>query len=225
MAGTSGTSERKERHLAICVDPSRYRVETMRGGAGFDRLAFIHRALPELSMDEVDAGADFLGYRLRLPLLVSCMTGGSAVGGRVNRELALVANEARVAFGLGSFRVLLRDPSFLGDFSLKPLLPDVPLLANIGAVVLRDAGAAAILELAKRIGADALVVHLNPGQELFQEDGDRDFRGILPALKKLMTIATIPVIVKETGFGLGPSEALALLDAGAAWVDVAGAGG
>ena len=153
------------------------------------------------------------------------MTGGSAGGLRVNRELARAANEARIAFGMGSFRVLLRDPSRIEDFRLRDLLPDVPLLANIGGVVLRESGPRVILELAERTEADALVVHLNPGQELFQPGGDRDFRGVTGALRELISIATIPVIVKETGFGVGPGETLALLEAGAAWVDLAGAGG
>jgi isopentenyl-diphosphate delta-isomerase type 2 len=225
LSGNSGTSARKERHLEVCVDPGRFRVETMPGGAGFDRVSFLHRALPELSLDQVDLSVGFLGYRLSMPLLVSCMTGGSAGGGRVNHGLARAANAAKVAFGLGSFRVLLRDPSFLDDFRVKRFLPDVPLLANIGAVVLREAGADAIFALARSVEADALVVHLNPGQELFQEGGDRDFRGLRDALTDLIAIATIPVIVKETGFGIGPADALSLLDAGAAWVDLAGAGG
>jgi len=225
MIGNSGTSDRKERHLEVCVDPSRFRVETRPGGAGFDRLGFAHRALPELSLDEIDTGVEFLGQRLALPFLVSCMTGGSAGGGRVNRELARVANSAKVAFGLGSFRVLLRDETYLEDFRVKSLLPDVPLLANIGAVVLREAGSAAVLGLAERIEADALVVHLNPGQELFQADGDRDFRGLRAALASLFERSKIPVIVKETGFGIGPAEVRSLLAAGAAWVDLAGAGG
>ncbi|MEI6385527.1 MAG: type 2 isopentenyl-diphosphate Delta-isomerase [Spirochaetota bacterium] len=224
MTGESA-SERKERHLSICVDPVLHRVETRAGGSGWERLSFAHRALPELSLAAIDSGSGFLGYRLRLPLLASCMTGGSAGGGRVNQVLAAAANEARIAFGLGSFRVLLRDSSWLADFQLRRLLPDVPLLANIGAVSLREHGHAAVLDIARRLEADALVVHLNPAQELFQEGGDRDFVGLRDALSGLFEASPLPVIVKETGFGIGPAEARALLAAGASQIDLAGAGG
>ena len=224
MTGGS-TSERKERHLSICVDPARYRVETRAGGAGWERLSFAHRALPELSLAALDSGSEFLGYRLRLPLLASCMTGGSAGGGRVNRFLAAAANEARIAFGLGSFRILLRDPTWLADFQVRPLLPDVPLLANIGAVSLHEHGHAAVIDSARRLEADALVVHLNPAQELFQEGGDSSFVGLRDSLSRLFEACAMPIIVKETGFGIGPEEARALLASGAAQIDLAGAGG
>ena len=223
--GGGGASERKERHLSICVDPTRFRVETMAGGAGFDRLRLAHRSLPELSFDEIDTGVEFLGRRLAMPLLVSCMTGGSSGGSRVNHFLAQAAAEAGLAFGLGSFRSLLRDRERIGDFRVKPILGELPLLANIGAVALRDAGAAPVLELAKSVEADALVVHLNPGQELFQPGGDRDFRGLREALARLVDVAKLPIIVKETGFGIAPDEVRELLALGVAWVDLAGAGG
>ena len=219
------SSERKERHLAICVDPDRFRVETMREGAGFDRLSLAHRALPELSLDDIDSSTEFLGSRLSMPFLVSCMTGGSSGGSRVNRELAKAAAEAKVAFGLGSFRSLLRDRGRIDDFRVKDILGGLPLLANIGAVALRDAGTAPVLETARAVEADALVVHLNPGQELFQPGGDRDFRGLKDSLARLVDASDLPIIVKETGFGIAPKEVEELLASGVAWVDLAGAGG
>jgi isopentenyl-diphosphate delta-isomerase type 2 len=82
-----------------------------------------------------------------------------------------------------------------------------------------------LTELCRRLEVQALVVHLNPGQEIYQPGGDRDFRGIRAALLRLCQDAPLPVIVKETGFGIRPGLVRALLDAGAAYVDLAGAGG
>jgi isopentenyl-diphosphate delta-isomerase len=101
----------------------------------------------------------------------------------------------------------------------------VPVLANLGAQQVRDRPRAEIFEWLRRLEVQALVVHLNPGQELFQPEGDRDFRGLKGAIARLCEHSPVPVIVKETGFGILPSLVRELLDGGAAYVDLAGAGG
>jgi isopentenyl-diphosphate Delta-isomerase len=188
-------------------------------------VRFLHDALPEVADTELDTGVSFLGVVLPMPFFISCMTGGSEGGFRANRTLAAAAQELGVPVGLGSIRVLLGDPELFPHFHVKPLAPDVPVLANIGGVQVRDGDRDVLLRTVERLEAQALVVHLNPGQELFQADGDRDFRGVKDAIKALIDAAPLPVIVKETGFGIGPGLARELLDAGAAYVDLAGAGG
>ena len=163
--------------------------------------------------------------RTRLPLFISCMTGGSEGGGRVNRQLAAAAQEVGIPVGLGSIRVLLESPDLFDQFHVKAVAPDVPVLANISAVQVRDGDTAALLDMVQRLEAQALVVHLNPGQELFQPEGDRDFRGLKAAVARLCEASPVPIIVKETGFGIGPGLVRELLRAGAAYVDLAGAGG
>jgi isopentenyl-diphosphate delta-isomerase len=153
------------------------------------------------------------------------MTGGSEAGLSVNRELARAAQAAGLPVGLGSFRVLFQHPELAEQFQLKKLAPDVPVLANLGAVQVRDRPQAEIFEWLRRLEVQALVVHLNPGQELFQPEGDNDFRGLKQAIARLCEGSPVPVIVKETGFGILPSLVRELLDAGAAYVDLAGAGG
>ncbi|HEY9594977.1 MAG TPA: type 2 isopentenyl-diphosphate Delta-isomerase [Spirochaetia bacterium] len=215
--------QRKEKHLAICTDPSLYRVEG--AGADFDGVRFLHTALPEIAESEIDTTTTFLGSRVALPFFVSCMTGGSEGGFRANRLLAEAAEALRIPVGVGSIRVLLDNPGLFEHFHVKPLAPSVPVLANIGAVQVRDRDTAALLDVVARLEAQALVVHLNPGQELFQPEGDRDFRGLSDAIARLCERSAVPVIVKETGFGILPGLVRELLDAGAAYVDIAGAGG
>jgi isopentenyl-diphosphate delta-isomerase type 2 len=160
-----------------------------------------------------------------MPFFISCMTGGSEGGFRANRLLASAAGELGIPVGVGSIRVLLSHPELAEHFRVKKLAGDSPVLANIGAVQVRDHAAEELVELVLRLEAQALVVHLNPGQELFQPDGDRDFRGLKRGIASLCNAAPFPVIVKETGFGIRPALARELLEAGAAYVDLAGAGG
>jgi isopentenyl-diphosphate delta-isomerase type 2 len=127
--------------------------------------------------------------------------------------------------GLGSIRILFDKPELFHHFHIKPLAPDVPVLANIGGVQVRDLDHGALFAMVERLEVQALVVHLNPAQELFQPEGDRDFTGITGAIGRLCRNCPMPVIVKETGFGIHPLLARVLHEAGAAYVDVAGAGG
>lgn len=216
-------SRRKAKHLEICVRKELYSVES--GDAGFGQYKFPHRALPELCFDEVDTSTTFLGIPVFMPLFISCMTGGSAEGHKANRELALAAQEARIPVGMGSHRILFRDPEVFPHFHLRPFAPDVPIISNIGGVQIRDLDHRLVIEMNKKLEVDAQVIHLNPAQELFQPDGDRDFRGIRDAIGRFIDGSPIPVIVKETGCGLSPAETLDLIDLGATYIDVAGTGG
>ena len=153
------------------------------------------------------------------------MTGGSAEGFRANKDLARVAQELGIPVGMGSIRVLFEHDHLFEHFHLKRYAPSVPVMANLGAVQLRDLPHDRIIETLRRLEVDALAVHLNAGQELYQSDGDRDFRGLKDALWDFFEVSPIPVVVKETGFGLSPSLVADLLDAGAAYVNVAGSGG
>ncbi len=213
---------RKQAHIDICVEPQ-YAVET--GSADFSGIRFIHRALPEIDADEVDTGVDFLGYRLSQPWFISSMTGGSAQSYGVNKELARAAQEARVAVGMGSIRILLRKPEVMEHFRLKEIARDVPVFANIGGVQLPQIDLQQLLDLIGELGVDALAVHLNPGQELLQPEGDRDFRHVLAGLEQLCAESPVPIIAKETGFGISPSDARALLEVGVWGINVAGTGG
>ena len=188
-------------------------------------MHLVHDALPDMSLEEIDLSERFLGQEIGFPFLISCMTGGSEGGFQANRDLARAAQQLRVPVGLGSVRVLFDHPELFSHFHIKTLAPDVPVLANLGAQQIRDIPHTVIFELLERLEVQSLAVHLNPGQELFQPEGDRDFRTLKTAIARLCEGSPLPVIVKETGFGINPVRARELLDGGAAYVDLAGAGG
>lgn len=215
--------KRKAKHLEICVQNDKFDVEG--GSTGFESVHFIHNAMPEISFQDVDSSTQFLGYKIAAPLLISCMTGGSPQGFRVNRELAKAAQCANIPVGMGSIRILLENPELTNHFELKKEAPDVPIIANIGAVQLPSLNLEHLFELCRKLEVDALAIHLNPGQEIFQPDGDTDFRGFYDVLRRLCDFAFLPIIIKETGFGMSPSLIHSLLNAGASYVDIAGSGG
>lgn len=194
---------------------------------GLERLEFVHNALPELNLDDVDTRTRFLGKELALPLMVSCMTGGYADALKINRNLASVCESAGIALGVGSQRQALEESRYHRTFSVvREAAPTIPIVGNIGAAEvarMKDAGEA--VRLAELVGADAFTVHLNPLQEFLQPEGNPAFRGVLSGIAMLARSLPIPLIVKEIGAGLSPDVIRRLLDAGVRIIDVAGAGG
>ncbi len=190
-----------------------------------EHVHLVHQALPELALSDIDLDTELVGKPLKAPLLITGMTGGTADAAAVNRDLARAAQHFGVAFGVGSQRAMDEHPELAASYQVRDVAPDVVLLGNVGAVQALAMGPARVIELAKRIGADALAIHLNPGQELIQDRGDRDFRGVRDGIARIVEASPIPVVVKETGCGLSAEAALSLVAAGVRTVDVAGAGG
>lgn len=190
-----------------------------------EHVHLTHQALPELAVDDVVLATELVGKQLAAPLVITGMTGGTGEAAAVNRDLARAAQAAGVALGLGSQRAMAEHPELAASYQVRDVAPDVVLFGNVGAVQLLAMGHARIVELGRSVGADAMCVHLNPGQELIQERGDRDFRGLVDAIARLVEVSPVPVIVKETGCGLSLQAAKQLVGAGVHTVDVAGAGG
>ena len=219
----NATPSRKAEHLRINLERD---VGAKGVDAGFDAYRFTHRALPEIDLSEIDLSAELFGRKLAAPLLISCMTGGTHAARRINRRLARVAQEHGFAMGLGSGRALVESPGALETFDVRSLAPGVALLANLGAVQLNKGyGVEECRRLVELLHADALVLHLNPLQEALQPEGDTCFSGLLEKIAALCNQAEFPIAVKEVGWGIAAADVRALVDAGVAAVDVAGAGG
>lgn len=219
----SRTVDRKDQHLdVVLAGGGRHALTT-----GLEQVRFVHEALPDLDHAAIDLGVDFLGRRLKAPLLISSMTGGPSRAEAINARLAEAAQQLGIALAVGSQRSALENGGAGGlNRGLRDRAPDVPILANIGAAQLtRGFGLDAARRALDMIGADALIVHLNPLQEACQPEGDRDWRGVVAALATLVAGLAAPVVVKETGAGLSAATARRLADMGVAALDVAGAGG
>ncbi len=214
--------ERKNSHLDLCAHEE---VEFHGKSTLFEDVDLIHNALPELAVTDLDLTVQFMGKRLRAPLLITGMTGGTEEAFAVNRDLAAIAERCGIGFGLGSQRVMQRDAATAWTFAVREFAPSTLVLANIGLIQAVEQPTAELQRLVAQVGADALCVHLNPAQELIQAEGDRDFRGGYATLKRLCRDLGVPVIAKETGCGISRAVGEGLQRAGVRCVDVSGAGG
>ena len=218
------TTSRKRDHVELTVKKDvAFKMKT----SGFEEWEFVHNALPEINLSDVDPSTMFLGKKLSFPFMVSCMTGGYPEAEKINRQLAEVCEEYHLAMGVGSQRQAIENTTYHRSFSIvRSAAPSIPIIGNIGApevAVLKDISS--IQRLAELIGADAFAVHLNPLQEFLQPEGNTNFRGVLNGIEKLVKGLSIPVIVKEIGAGISFDVAQRLTDVGVRVIDVAGAGG
>lgn len=216
------TALRKDQHLDVAL---RDGVSFSHTTTMFDDVRLVHNCLPELDLDAIDTSVHLFGKRLRVPIVIAAMTGGTERAARINEQLARVAQQFGCGIGLGSQRSMLETPELARYYTVRHVAPSVLLLGNIGVIQAREAGAQAVARLASVVGADAMCVHANPAQEIVQPEGDRDFRGGLPTITRLVEALELPLIVKETGCGIAYTTACKLYDAGVRHVDVSGAGG
>ena len=215
--------DRKKDHVELTAKADMsYQIPT-----GFEKYYFAHNALPEINVDEVSTKATLLNKKFSFPLFISSMTGGYTDGEAVNAIIAEFCENNNLPFGVGSQRAMLDEPDTTSSFSIvRKKAPNAFIAANIGGAQLVEGLSKEKTDLLiDSIEADAVIVHLNPLQEIMQPEGDRDFRGIEQGITQLCEDTELPIIVKETGAGVSAEVAKRLLYAGVKVIDVAGAGG
>jgi isopentenyl-diphosphate delta-isomerase len=217
------TESRKVDHIRINLEQN---VNFPRLTTGLERYRFVHRALPELDLEDVDTSQTLFGKTLQAPLLISSMTGGADLALRINRNLAEVAQANGIAMGLGSQRAAIEDPRLAYTYQVRDIAPDILLFANIGAVQLNYRyGVDQCRRAVDMVEADALILHFNVLQEAVQPEGDTRFSHLADKVEAVCRGVDVPVIAKEVGWGFSPDDIRLLANAGVAAIDVAGAGG
>lgn len=216
-------NQRKTEHIRLCLTDQ---VEGVNKSTGLEGISFIHNALPEINFNDISLTTDFLQKQLKAPFLVSSMTGGSALATEINLNLAVASEEKGWAIGLGSTRALLESTAYEDSFLIRKQAKTVPVIANLGAVQLNYGyGVDECQRIVDATEADSLVLHLNSLQEVVQDGGDLNFDQLLPRIEEICKKLSVPVGVKEVGFGIDGTVAKKLYDVGIHYVDVAGAGG
>lgn len=218
------TSKRKKEHIELCLtDKVAFKVKSN----GFENYDFKHYALTEVDLEKISFRTNFITKKINFPFLISCMTGGTSEAENINSRLAEVANQLNVILGVGSQRQALESKKFHISYKvIRKKAPKIPILGNIGAAqIVQIKSADRIKSLVDMIEADAMVIHLNPLQELLQPEGETQFNGLRKQIKRLVRELPVPIIVKEVGAGISKEAAQILLETGVKGIDVAGAGG
>jgi len=222
MVKVTQTSSRKSDHIRINLEED----VTSSLTTGLNRFYFIHEALPDINLEDVNLCVEVFSKRLEAPILISSMTGGTKETTKINLNLAAAAQKTGIAMGIGSQRAAIENPELIESFQVRKVAPDILLFANLGAIQLNYGyGIEECQRAVEMIEADALILHLNPLQEAVQPEGNTRFAKLLEKIEEICKNLPVPVIAKEVGWGFSGQTAKKLSTAGVTAIDIAGAGG
>ena len=120
--------QRKSDHIRINLEED---VNFRQLTTGLENYHFLHQVLPEINLAEVDTSVSFLGKRLKAPLLISSMTGGTDQARQINYTLAEAAEMCGIAMGLGSQRAALENPAVAPTFQVRSVAPTAMLSGKL----------------------------------------------------------------------------------------------
>jgi isopentenyl-diphosphate delta-isomerase len=192
------------------------------GQQGLSDVKLVHNCLPEASTETIALTTTIGELTLSSPILINAMTGGSEETEAINRELAIIAREKKLAMAVGSQMSAIKNKEVASSYQVvRRENPSGIIFANLGS----EATVEQALRAVDMIEANALQIHLNVMQELIMPEGDRSFNGMLERIAAIVNVVEVPVIVKEVGFGIMRENAQQLKNIGVQVVDVGGTGG
>ena len=212
-AGSNIDALRKDQHIDLAL-------EQVAVYNSFDEMELIHRSIPSVNRSDVDLSTSFAGQTFPYPFYVNAMTGGSARGKEINRKLAAVAAACDLLFVTGSYSAALKNP---GDdsYDFRGEFPDLRLATNIGLDKPVDLAQRTVAEMKPLF----LQVHVNVMQELLMPEGERDFAHWMDHLGAYQEELSVPLVLKEVGFGMDRQTIQAARDLGLSTFDISGRGG
>lgn len=208
--------KRKNEHLKYFL------LNKPSGCNGFEDVILQNNSLPDTDFDDISTEYVFLDKYINIPLMINAMTGGTEYSGDINGKLAKLAVKYNIPIAVGSQTIALDNPEAAYTFKkVREINKDGIVIANLSA----NQDIENIYKAVDMVDADAVQLHLNAVQEMCMSEGDRSFKGILENIREIAALSEVPVIVKETGFGMSYETAERLFSAGIRYIDISGSGG
>lgn len=186
----------------------------------FDDIELIQHSFPDYDLAEIDLTTHFAGRDFDFPFYINAMTGGSEKGGAVNQKLAQLAQATGLVMVTGSYSAALKKQGN-ATYPHRKDYPNLQLATNIGIDKPIQAGLRTIEEMSPIF----LQLHINLMQELLMPEGEREFRSWKKNLADYANQISIPVILKEVGFGMDVKTIEQAANLGIKTFDISGRGG
>jgi len=179
-----------------------------------DSYAIDYNSVPRFGLDNLDTSTTICNKKWQFPFFINAITAGGEECNKINQDFMEVSKACGIEFFPGSYSPALKDKN---DEAAYPKGYSI----NLGL----DKDPNLILDAIEKTKAQYIQLHTNPLQEIVMPEGDHNFESWLSTLTEVSKKSPIPVILKETGFGMNEETIKLAIDLNLAAVDVSGMGG
>ena len=179
-----------------------------------DAYAIDYNSVPRFGLDNLDTSTTICNKKWQFPFFINAITAGGEECNKINQDFMEVSKACGIEFFPGSYSPALKDKN---DEAAYPKGYSM----NLGL----DKDPNLILDAIEKTKAQYIQLHTNPLQEIVMPEGDHNFESWLSTLTEVSKKSPIPVILKETGFGMNEETIKLAIDLNLAAVDVSGMGG
>ena len=179
-----------------------------------DAYAIDYNSVPRFGLDSLDTSTTICNKKWQFPFFINAITAGGEECNKINQDFMEVSKACGIEFFPGSYSPALKDKN---DEAAYPKGYSI----NLGL----DKDPNLILDAIEKTKAQYIQLHTNPLQEIVMPEGDHNFESWLSTLTEVSKKSPIPVILKETGFGMNEETIKLAIDLNLAAVDVSGMGG
>ena len=179
-----------------------------------DAYAIDYNSVPRFGLDNLDTSTTICNKKWQFPFFINAITAGGEECNKINQDFMKVSEACGIEFFPGSYSPALKDKN---DEAAYPKGYSI----NLGL----DKDPNLILDAIEKTKAQYIQLHTNPLQEIVMPEGDHNFESWLSTLTEVSKKSPIPVILKETGFGMNEETIKLAVDLNLAAVDVSGMGG
>ena len=179
-----------------------------------DAYAIDYNSVPRFGLDNLDTSTTICNKKWQFPFFINAITAGGEECNKINQDFMEVSKACGIEFFPGSYSPALKDKN---DEVAYPKGYSI----NLGL----DKDPNLILDAIEKTKAQYIQLHTNPLQEIVMPEGDHNFESWLSTLTEVSKKSPIPVILKETGFGMNEETIKLAINLNLAAVDVSGMGG
>ena len=179
-----------------------------------DAYAIDYNSVPRFGLDNLDTSTTICNKKWQFPFFINAITAGGEECNKINQDFMEVSEACGIEFFPGSYSPALKDKN---DEAAYPKGYSI----NLGL----DKDPNLILDAIEKTKAQYIQLHTNPLQEIVMPEGDHNFESWLSTLTEVSKKSPIPVILKETGFGMNEETIKLAIDLNLAAVDISGMGG